>query len=414
MSIDNNYNQRQQYNFSREVTKLISINFWGIDGVLTLTIRRNNHIITQWSVPVRFILPILIVILAKLFGAVFLYFFLKLDTLTTFWMNVLNATGSPTRWPFLFLGWDSVWYLSIPFFGYVGENWAFLPGYPTSIYLLDLIINNAFLSATLCSLVFGVAWIPFFQAVAERYMSHSAALKSALITAFFPYVFLFTTVAYSESLFLFACVASWYFYLNNKTLKANFLVAVATTTRMMGILMVLPIFLDALRRREYKTLLYTAVPLFALFAWFFYCYINAGDWLVSLTAQNTYWSMYSFRRWVTDCISNRTISNFDSFVVSPILWMPLMILTVIAIYYCRKVDWRLTIYSACYFFPILWFASLDSVVRYLSFIFPIWITFGTFALRSKWGKMLSVILCALFFPLSVLLWIDFLMGMWVA
>jgi hypothetical protein len=368
----------------------------------------------QCSVPVRFILPILVVILAKLCGAVFLYFFLKLDTLTTFWMNVLHATGSPTRWPFLFLGWDSVWYLSIPFFGYVGENWAFFPGYPISIYLLDLIINNAFLSAGLCSLVFGVAWIPFFQAVAERYMSRSAALKCVLITAFFPYVFLFTTVAYSESLFLFACVASWYFYLNNKTLNAIFLVAVATITRMMGIVMLLPIFLDALRRREYKTLLYTTVPLFALFVWFFYCYINAGDWLVSLTVQNTYWSMYSFRRWVTDCILNRTISNFDSFVVSPLLWMTMIILTAITIYYCRKVDWRLTIYSACYFFSILWFASLDSVVRYLSFIFPIWITFGMFTLCSKWGKMVSVILCALFFPLSVLLWIDFLRGVWIA
>jgi len=107
--------------------------------------------------------------------------------------------------------------------------------------------------------------------------------------------------------------------------------------------------------------------------------------------------MYSFRRWVTDCISNRTISNFDSFVVSPILWMTIIILTAIAIYYCRKVDWRLTIYSACYFFSILWFASLDSVVRYLSFIFPIWIAFGTCTLCRKWGKMLSVILCALFF-----------------
>lgn len=367
---------------------------------------------------IRFFYPALIVASTKLLSSVFLYYFFDLGSTDTAWMirgYDRALIGNPSvRWPFLYHGWDSGWYLIIVFKGYFYQAYAFLPGYPISIHLFNPVTNNFFASAALSSFILGIVWIPFFQAIAEHYMPREVASRITLLTAFFPYVFLFTTLAYSESLFLFASVSSWYFYRNNKLLNANLLAAVATVTRMLGILTVLPMFLDLVHKRRYRNLLYVSIPVAALFAWFFYCYVNTGDWFASTTAQSKYWNMYSFLRWAIDSISQGTISDFDGILGSPVPPMIMVILTFFLIYFGRKVDWSLTLYSISYFLVILYFASLESVARYLSFIFPIWIALGRLIPQSRWRNIFTAALCVLFVSISIFLWHDFLLMSWVA
>lgn len=319
----------------------------------------------------------------------------------------MGVGGSINAFAFLFLGWDSEWYLRIALFGYFKPSlYAFSPGYPISIYILNLAVSNVSFSAALCSLIFGVAWIPLFQAIAEHYMLSSMALRCALIAAIYPYVFVFTTVAYSESLFLFASIASWYFYLKDKVLYASLLAALATITRTVGILIVLPMFFDLLRRREWKHLLYTFVSPTALFSWFYYCYINTGDWLAPITAQMN----WGWTPWIIEWITNRFAAG-----------IALIILTFILISYCRRVDWFLTTYTISYFFVIL-FASVASMSRFLSFVFPLWIMlmakiFGRInplTQNTRWIDIGITVLCVLFFSTAVWLWNRFLMGMWIA
>lgn len=363
---------------------------------------------------IRFFYPASIVVSAKLLCSVFFYYSFNLGSTDTTWMISgynRELIGDPAvRWPFLYHGWDSGWYLNIVFKGYYSQAYAFFPGYPVSIHVFNLLTNNFFASAALCSFTFGVAWIPFFQAIAEHYMTREVASRVTLLAAFFPYVFLFTTLAYSESLFLFSCVASWYFFLNNKMLKASFLAAVATITRMVGIIIVLPMFLDLFHRRERKHLLYTLIPPTALFAWLSYCFVNTGDWFASITAQNKYWEMYSFPKWVVNFISNQEMIE----ILSELSGVILIILTSTLIYHGRKVDWRLTVYSVTSFFVILCFASMWSMSRYLSFIFPLWIALGTPNLQGKWKDIRTTALCIIFFSLAVFLWHRFLLWMWVA
>lgn len=355
----------------------------------------------------RFALPLVIVILAKVGGAISLSHFLNLSASFTYWMKAWEWADQSMRLPFLFLGWDSEWYLRIALFGYFKPSlYAFFPGYPISIYILNLAVSNVSFSAALCSLIFGVAWIPLFQAIAEHYMLSSMALRCALIAAIYPYVFVFTTVAYSESLFLFASIASWYFYLKDKVLYASLLAALATITRTVGILIVLPMFFDLLRRREWKHLLYTFVSPTALFSWFYYCYINTGDWLAPITAQMN----WGWTPWIIEWITNRFAAG-----------IALIILTFILISYCRRVDWRLTTYTISYFFVIL-FASVASMSRFLSFVFPLWIMlmakiFGRInplTQNTRWIDIVITVLCVLFFSTAVWLWNRFLMGMWIA
>ena len=363
---------------------------------------------------IRFFYPALVIVSAKLLCSIFFFYSFNLSSTDTTWMirgYNRDLIGDPSvRWPFLYHGWDSGWYLNIVLKGYYAQAYAFFPGYPVSIYVFNLLTNNFFASAALCSFIFGVAWIPFFQAIAEHYMTREVASRVTLLAAFFPYVFLFTTLAYSESLFLFACVACWYFYQNEKMLKANILAAVATVTRMVGIIIVLPMFLDLLHRRERKRLLYTLIPPIALFAWLSYCFVNTGDWFASITAQNKYWNMYSFPIWLVNFISNQRWTEIPSELSGVIL----IILTSNLIYYGRKVDWRLTIYSVTSFLVILCFAYMWSISRYLSFIFPIWIALDTRNLQGKWRNILTAALCILFFSIAFFLWYRFLLWMWVA
>jgi D-alanyl-lipoteichoic acid acyltransferase DltB (MBOAT superfamily) len=241
-------------------------------------------------------------------------------------------------------------------------------------------------------------------------MTREAASRTTLLAAFFPYIFLFTTVAYSESLFLFACIASWYFYLNHKTLNASLLAVVATITRMVGIIIALPMFLDMLHQRERKRLLYFLIPSMALFAWLSYCFVETGDWLASITSQSKYWNMYSFPKWLVNIISTQRMVDIPSEISGIIM----IILASILIYYGRKIDWRLTVYSVASFLVILYFGAMWSISRYLSFIFPVWIYLGTRTLQGKSRNILTAASCFLFFSIAFLLWYRFLLAQWVA
>lgn len=362
----------------------------------------------------RFFYPVLIVVSVKLVFSIFFYCFFALASTDTTWMirgYDRDLIGNPlVRWPFLYHGWDSGWYLNIIFKGYYNQAYAFFPGYPISIYVFGLATKDFFASSALSSLIFGVAWIPFFQAIAEHYMTREQASRTTLLATFFPYVFLFTTLAYSESLFLFSSLASWYFYLNEKMLKASLLAAVATVTRMVGIIIVLPMFLDLLLRRERRRLLFTFIPAIALLAWLSYCFVNSGDWFASITAQNKYWNMYSFPTWLANLISSQRMVEIPSEFSGAFF----TVLTSVLIYYSRKIDWRLTFYAVSSFLVILCFASMWSISRYLSFIFPLWMALGALTLTCKRRNIVTTVLCCLFLSVAFLLWYRFLLYMWVA
>jgi Gpi18-like mannosyltransferase len=374
---------------------------------LSEKILKNNIHLGRLTLPTRFLIPLLITFLAKILAAILIYNLTNIATSNTFWMNEWKMTNPPLRWPFIFLGWDSGHYFNIAQNGYSNpELYAFFPGYPISIFTINLLAQNVQLSAVLSSFIFGIFWVPPFQSVAENYMSRQAALRCTFLMAFFPYTFFFTTVAYSESLLLFATVVSWYFYLKDKVFYASLLTAMATLTRMVGIIIALPMFIDLVYRRAYKRVFYVFASPIVLFLWLGYCYSRTGDWLFSITAQGRYWNMYSFRLFVADLVVNKVQSISLIYVIGVASFFVIGFI----IYLGRGIDWRLTVYSIVYFSFIFYFADLWSVIRYLSFIFPLWITL-TLRTKIQTSNILLIGLSALFFFVTILLWSGFLLGL---
>jgi len=70
------------------------------------------------------------------------------------------------------------------------------------------------------------------------------------------------------------------------------------------------------------------------------------------------------------------------------------------------VDWRLGLYSTFLFGSLLLVAPIDSLARFFSFIFPLWLTVPV---RNRYSLPLLIIFFCIF---SIALWYQFIMG-WV-
>jgi len=309
------------------------------------------------------------------------------------------------HWSYLFFAWDSIWYIRIAWVGYEGTRFAFFPTLPLAIRLLYSFTMDWGLAVAIVSFVFGTIWMPFYQAVAEHYMDKERALLNTFLCAFFPFVFLFTSVAYTESIFLFACAAAWYYYLRGKLPHSFAMVAIAAVTRIYGLFMLIPILLDLFAKKDWKSMLYSFVPLFALFLWCYYNFISTGDWLAFRNLQVAYWgsptwaSQFIGRFLLGQPIDWSLYHNFMLGFIAVALYLSVVSL---------NVDWKLGAFAVIGVISNLFMGYLWSYTRHLTFFFPMWLT-----VKSS-NKFVVGLACLLFLLCSIVLWNQFIMRQWVA
>ena len=171
--------------------------------------------------------------------------------------------------------------------------------------LFNVFLNSPLISIAVCGFVFGVLWIPLFQMLAEHYISKRAALACTLFLAFSPYVFVFTTVSYTESLVLFFTSGAWLLFQKGKRTGASVLVAIAVLSRVTGVLVVLPMLYGSLKQKgkhRIRNLMLSIVPIFALVAWYGYGLFSRGDLLAPV--HTTEWAGYTRYRvfFLTTCL----------------------------------------------------------------------------------------------------------------
>jgi hypothetical protein len=364
---------------------------------------------------------------------------MNVQSLGTFWSDpsrvfsweqnkvFLTNVTSAGKWPYLFVGWDSAWYLSIMTRGYAfsGDSYTFSPGLPFFGNLFNLALGNPLVSITVCALVFGVLWIPLYQLLAEKYMSKQAALASTLLFAFSPYLFLFTTVAYSESAFLFFTLGAWYLFNKGKVAYASAFGIVAILTRTFGILIVLPMLFGSLKQKglhRLRNVILSLLPAVALAIWFIYISFIANNFLAPV--RTTEWSgLYSFRTLLMDLphrgIDAILMAPYQHWPTPPHWLLPSAIILALAIpplliYKVAKMDKSLAIYSLAGYIGILVFAALVSTPRFISVLFPLWIPLTAKLSGSRKSMVLVAVVAAVFYVVAVSLWMDFLNGQFIA
>lgn len=185
----------------------------------------------------RYLITLAIVASLKALGALWVHSELSRGErgFWTPWMAAWGAEGPSARWLYLFLAWDTGWYVKMARTLALYPDRPFFPAYPWLIRALSGILGDYWLSACAISFGLGMACAPVYQALAERYMAKEEAFGSALLFALFPFTFLFTAISYAEPLFLLATLASWHLNLSGRFSLSLALASLAALSRPLGI-----------------------------------------------------------------------------------------------------------------------------------------------------------------------------------
>ncbi len=349
----------------------------------------------------RFLIPLAIFASAKALAAVWIHSISWKGGWV--WARAWRELGPPEGSPaYLFCGFDSGWYIDIARNGYAYPKYVFMPAYPALIRAFGSIIGDHWWAAIAIAWAASFASLPLFQSVAERYMDRAEAMWAALLMAFFPHVFAFTSIAYSEPLFLFSCLAAWFFHVRGKGSLSAAAMAMAALSRPYGVMIAIPVALDLLERRAFRKLSWLAAPLGSLALWAIFCQLSAGDWMATLRHQE-YWAKLGMPYgvigsyiWGAISTGERPLANY--YLIAFVAIMGYLALS------STRADWGLGAFSSACYLALLIVGALPSLSRFISFLFPIWLSVR---LRNHIAGAAAL---ALSFPLGLALWLWFLQG----
>ncbi len=146
--------------------------------------------------------------------------------------------------------WDSIGYVTIAQHGYTqAQETILFPFYPLLIAAIGSVIPSDVIAGVLISVVsFAIALVLLWRLTVLELGRH-AANATVILLMVAPVAFFFTAV-YTESLFLVLSVGAIYAARGDRLALAAVLAALATVTRVTGILLVVPIAMMSLERDQ--------------------------------------------------------------------------------------------------------------------------------------------------------------------
>lgn len=321
--------------------------------------------------------------------------------------NILNKLDSESIINNLFLypwaNFDGVHYLTIANNGYTTEA-RFFPLFPILISLATLMsssIEYAFLAGLLLSNLFFLgSLLILFKIVKDQY-SKETAKTTILALLIFPTSFFFAVI-YSESLFLFLTLLSFYFAQKKKWLFASIAAMLLVSTRFVGIFIIPALIYEYLVQQKslkFKNYLSITAIIFSsltgLVAYSIFNYLKWGNMTYYLTAH-------------TELSNGRTSSSlvipiqtlFRYFKILTTLptahfewWIALLevssfilgsILLLVA--WRKKVNLSFLIFAVCAFSLPSLSGTFSGLPRYMLVIFPAFIALSL--IKTKWIKWL--------------------------
>ena len=191
--------------------------------------------------------------------------------------------------------WDGAWYSEIATRGYgarAPESTAFFPLYPLFVRFGSSLAGGPAVWGILISLLCTAFALYFVYRIAENLYDARAARASTLALAFFPTAF-FLNAVYTEALFLaLTAGAVWAARVRGNLLLAGLFGALAAATRNLGMLLLIPLLFEWVRRRQtfgLRGLAGLALVPAGLVAYAVFLRQRFGDPLVFARQQSAYW-----------------------------------------------------------------------------------------------------------------------------
>jgi 4-amino-4-deoxy-L-arabinose transferase-like glycosyltransferase len=342
---------------------------------------------------------------------------------------VTSATGLNGALAGMWLRWDTPWYLEIAAHGYgcYGSS-AFMPLYPLLIRGLSFLTggNNLAAALLISSVASFFAFYLLYQLASELTGSAEIARAAVVALAVFPVSF-FLMAGYTEALFLALAIGAYLAARRERWLLAGALAALATLTRLQGILLLAPLLLELLLaqrqrlkdRRPWLALLLAPAAL-ALFVVFIRLTQGLSFPWEPLSAARGSWHLHYVWPW------QGILADLGALIARPDagtllsfkLFDPLSAILFAA---CAALAFRRLHLPLAVFMAVMWLSSVikvtadgytTSISRYMLALFPAFIVVGMLIIR--WPRLARIgagIVSGIL--LSVYLFIFLIWG-WVA
>jgi hypothetical protein len=315
--------------------------------------------------------------------------------------------------------WDAQHYLTIATQGYHGKDIAFFPLYPFLVHVTgDLIGDHLIAGLIISNLAFFLALAYLYALVRLEFGDNAVAYRAIFYVAIFPTAIFFSAV-YTESLFLLLTVASVFYARRGNFVTAGVFGALASMTRVEGVLTALPLLYEAWRawrERAGTTLVRGVIGLalvpMGLAAYMVYLYALQGD-PMAFTKVQADWNRHFAPPWVSIANTVHAIATTPlnsvaaNHVIELVFTLSFLALMVVAFRALRpSYAWYL---AASLLMPMCT-ASLMSMPRFVLVVFP------AFMLLALWGRRPSVnsALVSFFLPVLGLFTVLFADWYWLA
>lgn len=319
---------------------------------------------------------------------------------------------------------DGEHYMSIAMQGYKSLEQAFFPLYPLLIYSGSYVLPNTFVTTAAVGLVVSNlaligSLILLYKLVRLDYSSKVGWI-TLLIVLLFPTAFYFGAV-YTESLFLFLSVGTFYFYRRQYWWIAALFGILACMTRVFGVLLLPALLIDVFIFKQPFKKWYPLmfIPLGLVF-YMIYLYQTVGDPLAfynlqSIIGEHRQKGIILFPqvvyRYLNILFQYQKIDIFlATFLLEFISTLMFFFIPIIGLF--KKMRLSYIFYSLVSLLLPTIQGSFSSGGRYVLVIFPVFIMMAL--MIEKWPKYIQIILLISSSLLLLFFTILFVRGYWVA
>lgn len=359
---------------------------------------------TQLNVLIKLFVPFIVTRLLLLWVAWFSPYFAPSTSYPTPQVAEQGFVYTHIRIIDVWARWDSGWYLSIVKNGYQASsdshgqnNLAFFPLFPLLIKMAVsvvpaffrsdlLIIVAGILISNLCLL--GSLWL-LYQLTLKIYQNSQVAENSLWFLLMFPASFIFSCF-YTDSLFLFLSLGCVYLLMEKKYWLMGLAGFLAALTRSQGVFLVFPILYELwlLRKKllihksdALQLFLASLLTVLGALAFYIYCQFAWGNFFAPMAAQ-TAWGRFLTWPWHS-IISPK---SFVGFVTPVDKWITVICL-VTSLYSFKVLKNKgLAAYALVSLLLPLTTGVVQSMTRYATVAFPLFIIWSHLASRLKLGK----------------------------
>ena len=331
----------------------------------------------------------------------------------------------------LFANWDTSWYMSIVQHGYhfvqgKQSNAAFFPLYPLLVKIFSFYTNN-----TTIILITGFALSNIFCLLACFYLyklvkidySESIAFKSVLFLLIYPVSFFFS-IFYTEGLFLFLIVATFYYARQKNWPMVALFGFFLPLARSIGIFVLIPLvieyldlnsndleltkrfFINNFQKIKVDILYLLSLPAGAV-AYMSYMYLKFGNPLIYLQAQIPWGTKFSS---IITTWNNYHQNPSPAFYGSIYKAIIILVLMIVIYLISQKTRLSYVVYLLVFLFFYLSSNALLSIPRLVSVLFPLFIGLAIFSEQSRLREYAIIIASVMLLTLMTILFVN---GYWL-